>query len=169
MSTLVRNPARSPSPEVLPPSVHPPARLLTVAMWPLSTSALVCAVSGEVDLSTAPRLRERLLAQIHLAGPNLVVDLGEVRFFGAAGLSVLAEVRTAADAAGVGLCLVARTRPVLLPLTVTGLDVVFDVYPYVDGVPVRGRFPDQRSSRSAEHRRQARLARAPVSPLLDLL
>ena len=77
MSTLVRNPARSPSPEVLlPTSVHPPARLLTVAMWPLSTSALVCAVSGEVDLSTAPQLRERLLAQIHLAGPNLVVDLG---------------------------------------------------------------------------------------------
>ncbi|WP_083751461.1 STAS domain-containing protein [Saccharothrix sp. ALI-22-I] len=172
MSALVRNPARPPLSDVVRlSSVHPLAGLLTVAVRRLSPFTLVCAVSGEVDRWTAPQLRDRVLAQVHLAGPDLVVDLGEVRFFGAAGLSVLVEVQAAADAAGVGFCVVARTRPVLLPLTVTGLDLAFDVYPDVAGVPVRDGVPDQGSSRSAvEHgrRRQARPARSLMSPLLDL-
>ncbi|MFJ6677365.1 STAS domain-containing protein [Actinosynnema sp. NPDC091369] len=110
-----------------------------VAVRPLSARTLLCAVSGEVDLSTAPRLRDRLLGQIGVAGSDLVVDLSEVGFLGAAGLTVLVEARAAAAASGVGLHVVARTRPVLRPMAVTGLDVVFDVFPRVDDVPSLGR------------------------------
>ncbi|MBB5803654.1 anti-anti-sigma factor [Saccharothrix ecbatanensis] len=148
MSAPVRNPARPPSPEVvaLPLPVDPAEGLLTVVMWSLSSGTLVCAVSGEVDVCTAPWLRDRLLPRIHLAGPDLVVDLAEVRFFGAAGLTVLVEAKAAADASGVGFCVVARTRPVLLPLALTGLDLEFDVHPHIDGVPTRGGVPGQRPS-----------------------
>ncbi|WP_461124253.1 STAS domain-containing protein [Saccharothrix stipae] len=112
----------------------------------LSSSASVCAVSGEVDLGTAAHLRDHLLGQVRLAGPDVVADLVEVGFFGAAGLSVLVEVQAAADASGVGFCVVARTRSVLLPLTLTGLDRALRVYPDVAGVPVRGGVPAQQSA-----------------------
>ena len=118
--------------------VASPRGLLAVAVRPLSAHTLLCAVSGEVDLSTAPHLRDRLLGQIGVVGSDLVVDLSEVGFLGAAGLTVLVEARAAAAASGVGLYVVARTRPVLRPMAVTGLDVEFDVFPRVDDVPSRG-------------------------------
>ncbi|MCC8246649.1 STAS domain-containing protein [Saccharothrix luteola] len=134
MSTDVRSAARPPLREVMVPS---PGELLVVAVRPLSAVAVLCAVSGEVDLSTAPHLRNHLLGQISSRGPDLVVDLGEVGFLGAAGLTVLVEARAAAAASGVGLYVVARTRPVLRPLAVTGLDVEFEVFPRVGDVPSR--------------------------------
>lgn len=135
MSADVRSADGPLSPRVV---VASPRGLLVVAVRPLSALALLCAVSGEVDLSTAPHLRDRLLGQIGVAGPDLVVDLSEVGFLGAAGLTVLVEARAAAAASGVGLCVVARTRPVLRPMAVTGLDIEFDVFPRVDDVPSRG-------------------------------
>ncbi|XVV07608.1 STAS domain-containing protein [Actinosynnema sp. CA-248983] len=114
----------------------------------LSSSTVVCAVSGDVDLRTAPRLRDRLVAQLRPAGPDLVADLGDVGFLGAAGLTALVAARSAADACGVRFCLVARTRPVLRPLAVTGLLLAFDVYVHVDDAPARGAPPDHRLPRS---------------------
>ena len=62
-----------------------------------------------------PMLRDALLAQLHRPGTRLIVDLTAVGFFGAAGLAELATARQATLAAGIGLGLVANTRPVLLP------------------------------------------------------
>ena len=127
--------ARPPSPEVVVP---PPGELPAVAVRPLSALTLLCAVSGEVDPSTAPHVRERILGLISSAGPDLVIDLSEVGLLAAAGLAVLVEARAAARAFEVGLCVVARTRPVLRSLTVTGLGGEFEVFPHVDDVPIRG-------------------------------
>ncbi|WP_306748086.1 STAS domain-containing protein [Saccharothrix yanglingensis] len=167
MGAIVQNSDRPPPAVALPPSGRPPA--FAVVARPLSSSTLVCAVTGEVDLATAPRLRALLAEQIRLEGPDLVVDLGEVHFFSAAGLNVLVDALAAADAAGVGFCVVARTRRVLVPLSVTGLDLVFAVYPHVDGVPARGDGPGPASVRSAAVRLpRARPARSPDSPVADL-
>lgn len=106
----------------------------------LSPCCARCPASWTAPLP--PHLRDRLLGEIGSAGPDLVVDLSEVSFLGAAGLSVLVEAGATAGASGVGLYVVARTRPVLRPLTLTGLDSEFAVFPHVDGVPVRGPRPD---------------------------
>jgi anti-anti-sigma factor len=103
--------------------------VLTVTACPAPPDAVVLAVCGEVDSSTSPLLRDRLLEQLRPTSRQLVVDLTEVSFFGAAGITVLVAARDAADTAGIGMCLVARTRVVLRPLTITGLDSVFDVCP----------------------------------------
>ena len=84
---------------------------------------------GEVDLLTSPLLLTGLLPRLHSPAAQMVIDLTAVGFFGAAGLTVLATVRQAAKAVGTGLCLVAHTRPVLLPLTITGMHTQFDIYP----------------------------------------
>ena len=100
-----------------------------MTVCPARPDVVVLAVRGEVDSRTSPLLRDRLLQHLRPACPHLVVDLTEVSFFGAAGLTVLVTVRKAAEAAGVRLCLVAGTRVVLRPLAITGLDELFDVHP----------------------------------------
>lgn len=111
------------------PNANPGAEFLTVTAHPVPPGAVVITVRGEVDLLTSPLLRDALLTQLPGPGTRVIVDLTAVGFFGAAGLNVLATIRAAALAAGTGLCLVAHTRPVLLPLTITGMHTEFDIYP----------------------------------------
>jgi anti-anti-sigma factor len=120
-----------------PPSVptaqphlhHPATRLLTVTAHPAPPDTTVVTVRGEVDMLTSTLLRDRLLPHVRDTVGHVIVDLTGVGFFAAAGLTVLVNARQAAVAAGITLCLVASTRPVLLPLTITGLDDVFDISP----------------------------------------
>ena len=66
--------------------------------------AVRIAVAGEIDLATAPQLKAVLLAAIEqLTPPRAVkVDLTEVTFMDARGISVLLAVREAARRRGVG-------------------------------------------------------------------
>lgn len=56
-------------------------------------------VSGDIDISTAGQLRERLTA-LAASGCPLVIDLDPVTFIGAAGLGVLALAASRATAHG---------------------------------------------------------------------
>jgi len=116
-------PARAPA----QPDLQPGAEVPTVVVCPAPPCAVVLAVCGEVDSCTSQLLRDRLLEHLRPTCRQLVVDLTEVSFFGAAGLTVLLAVREAAETAGIRMCLVARTHVVLRPLAITGLDDVFDV------------------------------------------
>lgn len=106
-------------------------------------------VCGETDMFTAPLLHTRIHEQIRRGGPDLIIDLTEVSLLAAAGLTVLSTAHRAAIAAEVGFCLVASTRPVLLPLRITELDGVFSCYPDLDSARAASpasRFPEPRRS-----------------------
>jgi anti-sigma B factor antagonist len=60
-------------------------------------------IQGEVDLATASRLRDVLLAEVSRAGEILFVDLANVGFLDARGVSALVESSLAAHRAGVRL------------------------------------------------------------------
>lgn len=113
----------------------PATQLLTVTVRPGRPDAVVLSVRGEVDLSTSPFLQRVLLAHLDDAAGLMIVDLTGVSFLSAAGLTVLVNVKRAAVAARRRLRLVARTAVVLVPLTITGLDSEFDIYPALAGVP----------------------------------
>jgi anti-sigma B factor antagonist len=120
----------APSPSVTSqPDLHPARQLLTVTTHPAPPAAIVLTVRGEVDMLTSTQLTDQLLPHVWDTVPHVIVDLTEVGFFAAAGLTVLVNARQAAMAAGLTLRLVASTRPVLLPLTITGLDGMFDISP----------------------------------------
>jgi anti-anti-sigma factor len=89
----------------------------------------VLTVHGEVDMLTSTQLTDQLLPRVRGTVPHVIVDLTDVDFFAAVGLTVLVNAKDAATMAGTMLCLVASTRPVLLPLTITGLDGMFDISP----------------------------------------
>jgi anti-anti-sigma factor len=114
-----------------------------------SGRALVVAVDGDVDLSTAPMLRHALEAALSRAPRRIVVDLSLVRFLNVAGLEVLLDAHRRA-APGTDLRLVATTRATRRPLRLTGTDerlvvhasraaaVVAPRWPVVDGGRLTG-------------------------------
>jgi anti-sigma B factor antagonist len=93
----------------------------------------VLEVGGEVDVYTAPRLRERLVELVDAGARNVVVDLGGVDFLDSTGLGVLvgALKRVKGDEGGVLhlVCNQARIRKVF---EVTGLTKVFSLFDSVD-------------------------------------
>jgi anti-anti-sigma factor len=89
--------------------------------WPSPSTALV-AVVGEVDLATAPILRDRLLGVLRKQAPAVLdVDLAGVTFLDCTGISALVAVRNAARRAGRQMR-VSRPQPIVRRvLEVTGL------------------------------------------------
>ena len=91
----------------------------------------VVPTSGEIDMTAAPDLSIDLGLAISRRPRAVIADLTAVRFLGAAGLSALERAHDHAEAVGSRLVVVAGQRCVLLPLALTGLDMVLTVLPDV--------------------------------------
>lgn len=102
----------------------------------------IVTVGGEVDLATAPRLRDlisRSMEQTEGDSPRVVVDLLGVEFMDTAGLEVLLEEWSVSRHLAGSMRLVAREGPVTRLLEATGLDGAFDGDLYSDlGAALRG-------------------------------
>lgn len=102
---------------------------LRVTMSDLAPGVLCCALAGEVDLATGPRLVKELTKAMDLRPCHLVVDLSEVTFLGSIGLQILVEINEGQQGVGRHLALVvADKRAAQRPLEATGLDEVLDVH-----------------------------------------
>jgi anti-sigma B factor antagonist len=94
--------------------------------------AEVVDVAGEIDVYTAPRLRELL---IDLIGENicqLVVNLDRVEFLDSAGLGVLVGAMKRVRARDGSLDLVCTRAQILRVFKITGLTQVFGIHETVD-------------------------------------
>lgn len=85
-------------------------------------------VRGEVDLATAPRLRERLFGLIDQGSRNVVVNLTNVAFIDSAGLGVLVATMNRLQEGDGTLRLAGAAESARRVLSVTGLDRMFPVY-----------------------------------------
>lgn len=104
-----------------------PADALEVRLHEPVPGVAVVRLAGELDLLTAPLLRDQLHAQLRLRS-HVVVDLEDVTFIGSHGLAVLVDVHNAARAAGIELFLTACAAPVVARvLTVAGLVEVLPI------------------------------------------
>lgn len=91
-------------------------------------------VSGEVDLFTSPKLKERILDLLEGGTTKLVLDLEQVTFMDSTGLGVLVgALRRLTERQG-SLALVCPQGPVLRVMEVTGLNKVFDIHDSLDTV-----------------------------------
>ena len=84
---------------------------------------------GEIDLATAPQLRDVLMAELDRAPETLVLDMGGVTFIDSTGLSVLIAARKEGLAGSIPVVLRAPSRRVRMVLEVSGLDKVLIVVP----------------------------------------
>jgi anti-sigma B factor antagonist len=88
----------------------------------------VVSIKGEVDLYTAPSLKERIADLVSAGRSRLAVDLAGVEFMDSTGLGVLIGGLKRCKEAGGSLALVAPREPVIKVLSITGLDKVFPIH-----------------------------------------
>jgi anti-sigma B factor antagonist len=87
----------------------------------------VVSAGGEVDVSTAPRLREQLAA-VPVDASRVIVDLSDVTFLDSTGLGVLVAAWKKCREAGADLDLVVTRPQVAKVLEITRLDDMFNVF-----------------------------------------
>jgi anti-sigma B factor antagonist len=92
----------------------------------------VVNVEGEIDIYTAPRLRELLIDLIGQGSYQLVVNLEKVGFLDSTGLGVLVGGLKRVRSHDGSLDLVCTQERILKIFKITGLTKVFGIYPTVD-------------------------------------
>ena len=92
----------------------------------------VIDVQGEIDMYTAPRLRELLIDLVGKGSYQLVVNLEKVGFLDSTGLGVLVGGLKRVRAHDGSLDLVCTREQILNILRITGLTEVFGIYQTVD-------------------------------------
>lgn len=102
---------------------------------PIRTPLIEVVVSEELDISTLPRLRERLEDALSLAPDRLVVDLSGCAFLDAQAMTVLLDVHRQAWRAGGLLTLRGCSPQCLRLLSLAGLLGVFDLAPACEPAP----------------------------------
>lgn len=88
----------------------------------------IIEVGGEIDLHTAPRLREAVVDAVDAGHTRLVIDVENVDFLDSTGLGVLVGGLKRVRSEGGSLDIVC-TQPRLLKIfEITGLDKVFGLH-----------------------------------------
>lgn len=88
----------------------------------------VLDVGGEIDVYTAPQLRERLVALVEDGARQIVVDLSRVEFLDSTGLGVLVGALKRLRSVSGDLSLVCPRERLLKIFRITGLDGVFTIH-----------------------------------------
>lgn len=102
--------------------------------------AVIAAIGGDLDIASAPAVRERLLSLLRPGACRLVIDMSAVRYADASGLAVLVSTQRRAILLGGGLRLAAPRPEAAATLAVTGLSRHLAAYPTVRAA-VAGRKP----------------------------
>jgi anti-sigma B factor antagonist len=90
----------------------------------------VVHVSGDLDVYTAPRLKETLEAAM-AQGPRMVLDLSEVHFIDSTALGVLVSALQQSNAESGDFRLVVDDPYLLKIFRITGFDGMFRIFPHV--------------------------------------
>jgi anti-sigma B factor antagonist len=101
---------------------------LTLNVYSDSPETTVVAVSGEIDVYTAPKLREKLVSLVESGSYHLIVDMEGVEFLDSTGLGVLVGGLKRVRAHDGWIDLVSTQGRILRIFRITGLNRVFNIY-----------------------------------------
>jgi anti-sigma B factor antagonist len=106
-----------------------------VAVWQRDRHSVTMVLSGELDLSSAPKLRECLAELAALDVIHMVIDLANLRFIDSTGVSVLVADLKRVSAAG-GSLSVRNANPMAVRIfDTTGLTGILSVTAAEGSVP----------------------------------
>ncbi|MFG1603888.1 STAS domain-containing protein [Actinoplanes sp. NPDC049265] len=89
---------------------------------------VVITVAGELDMATVPALAEEIAATLDRMSPlTLTLDLSEVCFFSAAGITALLDARTTVADRGAHLTLRNPSPIVHQIMRLGGVDEIFEI------------------------------------------
>lgn len=92
----------------------------------------VMRVAGEIDMATAPRLRQHVVNVTNDRPKGLVLDLNNVDFIDSTGLGVMVGAAKRMRMAGGGFRIVCSQAHLVELFQLTRLDEVFDLYGELD-------------------------------------
>jgi anti-sigma B factor antagonist len=110
---------------------HASPRQFAIYKRELDERTSVVSVEGELDLSTAPKLKWMLLDSLESEGAQVVADLSLVSFMDSTALGVLvsAQRKLAADTR---LAIVCESEKVLQIFEFSGIDSAFAIFPTLE-------------------------------------
>jgi anti-sigma B factor antagonist len=100
-----------------------------ISTEPVGDCAYVIALSGEVDLYTAPEFKQQLLDVIGNGALNVIVDFTDTSFIDSTTLGVLVGGVKRLRPKDGQLSVVCSDRNITKIFEITGLDRVFTIYP----------------------------------------
>ena len=120
---------------------------LSLNVYSDAPGSTVVAVGGEIDVYSAPKLRERLITLVDGGSYHLIVDMEAVEFLDSTGLGVLVGGLKRVRAHDGWIDLVCTQGRILRIFRITGLSKVFSIYDSVaDAVAAHAeRTPDTAS------------------------
>jgi anti-sigma B factor antagonist len=89
------------------------------------------SVEGELDLSTAPRLKWLLLDSLHEGRDQLIVDLSLTTFMDSTALGVLVAVKRKLEPSA-RMAIACSRENVLKIFELSGMDAAFEIFPTVE-------------------------------------
>ena len=92
----------------------------------------IIEVGGEIDVYTAPKLREAIVAAVDAGHTHLIIDVQKVEFLDSTGLGVLVGALKRVRADGGSLDIVCTQERILKIFEITGLDKVFGLHTSID-------------------------------------
>jgi anti-sigma B factor antagonist len=92
----------------------------------------VVTVTGEIDITSAPTLRDELERLITPTSPTVVVDLTDTTFFDSTGIATLVRAHKLCHEAGGRLRVVDPNATTLRIFRATGLVGVFSIFATLD-------------------------------------
>lgn len=92
----------------------------------------VVTASGDLDMLTAPQLRDAVSAALSKNPTGLIVDLSPVEFLGSAGMQVLMETHNQTDGTETRFVVVAEGPATSRPLKITGIADLITLFSSLD-------------------------------------
>jgi len=92
----------------------------------------VVAVTGEIDLFTAPEFKQRVSAPVDAGRVRVIVDLTETTFIDSSSLGVLIGAHRRLRRLEGALVIVCSNDAIIKTFRITGLDGVFTIVPTLD-------------------------------------
>jgi anti-sigma B factor antagonist len=96
------------------------------------SGANVLTLRGEIDVYTAPQLRQAIVDVVDRGATNLIVDMAQVDFLDSTGLGVLVEGLKRIKAKDGSLSIVATQGKILKIFDITGLNRAFPIHASVE-------------------------------------
>ena len=109
---------------------------LTLNVYSEAAGFTVIAVGGEIDVYTAPKLREKLISLVEAGSYQLIVDMEGVDFLDSTGLGVLVGGLKKVRAHDGSMELICSQDRLLKIFRITGLAKVFTIHESEAAAPV---------------------------------
>lgn len=101
---------------------------LTMEPKSIDEQTVLLKLTGEMDIYTAPRLKDKTTELIKGGASKLIIEMSELKYIDSIGLGTLVAILAHAKKNKGNLCLVSPSKPIRRLLEIVGIDKVLSSY-----------------------------------------